>query len=137
MLFTELKYSPEYIAQTVEQRRAGLMANRGMSDLLGFGLDVVAQRLSKGPQRYLDYGPYWWALKDVLRENGNDLGDHSDPLVAAEYCGVDAVSTMIAADEFRTRFLSTQMLGANRHLLSLDDPSWYVLFDPDMEGRVS
>lgn len=137
MLFTELKFSPDHIAQLVEQRRAGLMSNRGLGDLLGFGLNVVNQRLGKDPHRYLDYGPYWWALKDVLRNNGTNLGDHSDPLVAAEYVGVDDVSTLIAADEFRTQFLATQMRGTNRYLLTHDDPEWYVLFDPDMEGRVS
>lgn len=136
MLFTEHKFPADHIAQAVAQRKAGLKANKGLSDLLGFGLGVVAQRLAKSPQRYVDYGPYWWALKQVMRDNGYLMGDQSDPLVANEYRGVDAVSTLIAADEFRSQHLASQMVGGNKFLLIAADPDWYVLFDQDMEGRV-
>jgi len=136
MLFTEHKFSPEYIAQKVMERSEALKQNTGKSDLLGFGLQVVAQRLAKAPQRYLDYGPYWWALKELLRDSGIYVGEQTDPLVAREYRGVDAVSTLIAADEFRTEYLSTQMLGANKFILKNNDPDWYVLFDADYEGRI-
>lgn len=137
MLFTNHKFPPEYIAQVVADRKAGLKANKGLSDLLGFGLSVVAQRLAKSPQRYVDYGPYWWALKDVMRQNGYLMGDQSDPLVANEYRGEDAVSTLIAADEFRTQNLQSSLVGCSRFLLDKESADWYVLFDPDMEGRVS
>jgi hypothetical protein len=136
MLFTEHKFSADHIAQVVAQRRQGLKANRGLSDLLGFGLEVVAKRLSASPHRYVDYGPYWWALKQVMREGGYLMGDQSDPLVANEYRGVDAVSTLIAADEFRSQNLASQMVGGNQFLLTANDPDWYVLFDSDMEGRI-
>lgn len=136
MLFTEHKFSADYIAQLVAQRRQGLKANRGLSDLLGFGLEVVAKRLSASPHRYVDYGPYWWALKEVMRKNGYQTGEQSDPLVANEYRGVDDLSTVIAADEFRSQQLATQMVGSNQFVLVANDPDWYVLFDADMEGRM-
>lgn len=137
MLFTEYKFDPEFIQIKVQERKDGLQKNRGLSNLLEFGLEVVATRLAKTPQRYLDYGPYWWALKQVMRDNGYLMGEQSDPLVAAEYCGADAVSTVIAADEFRREYLATQMVGGNRFLLSQESTDWYLLFDPDMEGRVA
>lgn len=136
MLFTEYKFSPEYIAQVVQERKAGLKANKGLSDLLGFGLSVVVQRLAKAPHRYVDYGPYWWALKEVMRKNGYQTGEQSDPLVANEYRGVDDLSTVIAADEFRSQQLAAQMVGGNQFVLVANDPDWYVLFDADMEGRI-
>ena len=72
-MFTEYRFTPEYLAAKVAERAAALKANRGMSDLLGFGLGVVRDRLAKDPRRYLDYGPYWWALKEALNARGADL----------------------------------------------------------------
>ena len=137
MIFSEHKFDPDYIAGLVKSRETGLKQNRGVSDLLGFGLGVVVQRLAKSPSRYLDYGPYWWASKDVLRDQGYAVGDQTDPLVAREYKGDSPVGTLIAADEFRSQYLATQMVGANQHLLNAQDGEWYVLFDPDMEGRLT
>lgn len=136
MLFTEHKFSPDYIAGLVIERSENLKKNTGESDLLGFGLKVIYQRLSKSPLRYLDYGPYWWALKDLLRDNGYYVGDQTDPLVSREYRGADALGTLISADEFRTDYLATQMIGANKYILKRYEPEWYVLFDADFEGRI-
>ena len=68
MAFTEYKFDKDAIKALVAERAVGLRANRGFSNLLGFGLGVVAERLQKDPRRYRDYGPYWWALKDALAQ---------------------------------------------------------------------
>lgn len=136
MRFTEFKFDQEHINDVVQRKREGLMKNRGISDLLGFGLSVVSKRLNNDPRRYLDYGPYWWALKTLLRNAGYPVGDVTDPLVEAEYCGAESVQTLICADEFREIYLKTQVLGSNKYLLQLTNPEYYVLFDNDMELQI-
>ncbi|WP_295384746.1 hypothetical protein [uncultured Thiodictyon sp.] len=117
MTFTEHRFDPDYIRSRVAERQAHLKANRGIFDLLGFGLRVITERLDQDPRRYRDYGPYWPALKEVLNAHGADLGDHSDPLVSKVYRGATAIETLIMADEFRAEYLRTRGIGANRFLL--------------------
>jgi len=82
MAFTEYKFDKEMLKALVAERSANLRANRGFSNLLAFGLGVVAERLSKDARRYRDYGPYWPALKEVMNANGYNLGSQSDPLIS-------------------------------------------------------
>ena len=50
------------------------------------------------------YGVYWWALKDVLRRQGYDVGDVTDVDMAGKYKGANDDETIVAADEWaRTR----------------------------------
>ena len=58
MAFTEYKFDKEMLKALVAERSANLRANRGFSNLLRFGLGVVADRLRVDPLRYRDYGPY-------------------------------------------------------------------------------
>lgn len=133
MAYTEYKFDKDAIKALVAERAAGLRANRGFSNLLGFGLGVVAERLQKDPRRYRDYGPWWPALKDVLNRNGYTLGDQSDPLIARAYRFDDDVETLIAADEFRTAYLQTFIIYSNQFLLDAASPDFWVLYDADME----
>lgn len=134
MAMTEYKFDRDGIRDLVELRRQGLRANRGLSDLLGFGLGVVNGRLKKDRLRYRDYGPYWPALKQLLRDNGYDYGAQSDPLVAVEYRGETPEETLIMADEFRTQYLATQFVYANRFMLDADSGEFWSLYDADMES---
>lgn len=133
MAYTEYKFDKDAIKALVAERAAGLRANRGFSNLLGFGLGVVAERLQKDPRRYRDYGPYWWALKDALKTGGYELGDQSDPLIQRAYQGETAEETLIMADEFRTAYLKANMIYTNQFLLDAASPDFWVLYDADME----
>jgi hypothetical protein len=133
MAYTEYKFDQDTIEALVEQRTAALRANRGFSNLLAFGLGVVAERLGKDRRRYRDYGPWWPALKEVMNRNGYALGGQSDPLIAKAYRFDDDVQTMIAADEFRTAYLKTNVVYANQFLLDAASPDFWTLFDADME----
>lgn len=132
--FTEMKFDPQAVATLVESKRAALKANKGVSDLLGYGLGVIGRRLAKDPQRYRDYGPYWWALKAVANANGFSYGETSDSVVAAEYCGVSELHTMIMADQFRTEWLEVAQVGTVNFPLAAEGDD-YLLHDPDMEER--
>ena len=133
MAYTEYKFDKDAIKALVSERAAALRANRGFSNLLAFGLGVVAERLGKDPRRYRDYGPYWWALKDELQAGGFDLGDQSDPLIKRAYQGESGEETLIMADEFRTAYLASNIIYSNQFLLDANSPDFYTLFDKDME----
>ena len=133
MAYTEYKFDKDAIKALVAERAAGLRANRGFSNLLGFGLGVVAERLQKDPRRYRDYGPYWWALKDALKTGWYELGDQGDPLIQRAYQGETAEETLIMADEFRTAYLASNIIYTNQFMLDADNPDFYTLFDKDME----
>lgn len=133
MAYTEYKFDKDTIKALVAERAAGLRVNRGFSNLLGFGLGVVAERLQKDPRRYCDYGPYWWALKDAMNAGGYTLGDQSDPLIKRAYQGDSAEETLIMADEFRTAYLASNIVYTNQFLLDAGSPDFYTLFDKDME----
>lgn len=133
MPYTEYKFDKDTIKALVAERAAGLRANRGFSNLLGFGLGVVADRLQKDPRRYRDYGPWWPALKEVMNRNGYGLGDQSDPLIARAYRFDEDVETLIAADEFRTAYLQTFVIYSNEFMLDGDTGDFWTLYDADME----
>lgn len=134
MAYTEYQFDPNIIAALATERAAALRANRGFSNLLGFGLGVVATRLGQDRRRYRDYGPWWPALKQVMTRNGYNLGSQSDPLIEQAYRFADDVQTLIAADEFRTAYLKTNMIYTNEFVLDVDSPEKWVLFDVDMES---
>ena len=135
MAFTEYKFDPEKIKAQVESRTQSLRTNKGFSDLLGFGLGVISERLAKDRRRYMDYGPYWFALKDILNANGYNFGDQSDPIVKAAYHGDSDVETLVMADEFRTEYLATNIVYTNRFMLDGKTGEFWVLFDSDMESQ--
>ena len=133
MAFTEYKFDKEMLKALVAERAANLRANRGFSNLLAFGLGVVAERLAVDPLRYRDYGPWWPALKGAMNANGYSIGSQSDPLIAKAYRGETDVETLIAADEFRTEYLRTQMIYTNKFMLDGDSGELWTLYDSDME----
>lgn len=133
MAYTEYKFDKDAIKALVSERSAALRANRGLSNLLAFGLGVVAERLQKDPRRYRDYGPWWPALKEVMNRNGYSLGSQSDPIIARSYRFDEDVETLIAADEFRTAYLKQNMIYTNQFLLDADSPDFWTLYDEDME----
>jgi hypothetical protein len=132
--FTEMKFDLTLIEGLVTSKRASLKANKGVSDLLGYGLGVMSRRLAKDPLRYRDYGPYWWSLKVVLNANGYNYGEESDSVVAVAYSGRTELETMIMADQFRTEWLEISQVGTSNFRLS-EEGDDYVLFDADMEAR--
>ena len=133
MAFTEYKFDKEMLKALVAERSANLRANRGFSNLLAFGLGVVAERLSKDARRYRDYGPYWPALKEVMNANGYNLGSQSDPLISRAYRGETDEETLIMADEFRTMYLKSNIVYANQFMLDAGSGEFWTLYDSDMD----
>lgn len=135
MSFTEYLFDPEQIKALVEEKRAGLKANRGFSDLEGFAIKVILQRLERDPRRYRDYGPYWPALKRILIARGHMADTEGWPQIEAIYRGESDVETIVMADAFRSLYLATTIVGTNQFMLDGESGEVWTLEDEDMEGR--
>ena len=69
-----------------------------------------------------------------MNDAGYGLGSQSDPLIAKEYKGDTDAETLIAADEFRTEYLRTQMIYTNKFMLDGESGEFWTLYDQDMES---
>lgn len=132
-MFTEFKFDIEMIRELAAEKAANLKANKGFSDLEGFALGVIARRLASSPDRYRDYGPYWWAIKELLRASGADMGDRDDAAIRAEYGDESGVNTIVMADAFRSMYLARWPVGTNQFTLDSESGDIYTLEDSDME----
>ncbi|MFA5920114.1 MAG: hypothetical protein WC856_02335 [Methylococcaceae bacterium] len=136
MNYTEYKYDPEWVAQEVATKRASIKANLGESaDLLKNGLLVIARRLTKDAARYRDYGPYWFAIKALLRTHGCNLGSNDDVLLRDAYHGRTPVETLVMAEAFRDEYLATNLIYSNQFILDAESGEFVEIIDGDMEGR--
>lgn len=133
-MFDNYRFTPEEAAAGLAELLAAVR-ERGQDPLPLF-VSSFAKRLAADHRRYRDYGPYWWALKDVMSRSGHALGDQSDPLVMAQYIGQDDLQTLWMANEFRERyFIGGAMAAYNeRFALGVDGEPDYILWDADMEG---
>ncbi len=135
MAFTEHLFNKAYIDEVAANAAASLKANKGFSNLEAFAAGVIQRRLAKDPARYLDYGVYWPALKEVLRKHGFDCGAPVYPLLSAAYQGDTDLQTVIMADQFRADYLATQFVGTRTFLVDKDTGEEVTLIDDDMEQK--
>ena len=85
---------------------------------------------------YLEFGPYWWAVKRILNANGYELGANDDKFMADRFTvnhpngqALTLVAAWRAADEIRATFFK----GSRDIPLDDDGNESYSLFDSDME----
>jgi hypothetical protein len=135
-MFTEYKFSPSQISQAAADTARALSASQPGTNPAQFAAGIIAGRLSAKPENYLQYGPYWWALKTALRALGNDFGQVDDAGIRGEY-GADfpAYGVLVAAEQFRDFYGKTFFAGTARFDLDGESEESYVLFDTDMEIR--
>lgn len=92
------------------------------------------QRIKNMPLAYLEFGPYWWAVKRVLAKNGYNLGLENDETLLARFTLANDMLTLLAgwrcADEYREYYFH----GTRSFLLDVDAEEDYTLYDSDMEG---
>ena len=131
-MFNRYKFDPVAVATDLEAKRAGLKANKGMSDFVGFAAGVIRRRLEAKPAKYREFGPYWWAVKKVLNEQGADFGQAFDVVVGAEYKGETPEATLVMGEAFKDLYRATFFVGNNLFQLEEGNPVSYELFDADM-----
>lgn len=129
-------YLPETIdAQgRIQALRQGYMASGKPGTFDENAVRVIAQRLQQHPARYIEFGPYWWALKQVLIDAGHDMGEQGAPLVAAAYRGTSAIETIVMAEAFKELYRARWFVGTQA--FELAEGELYELTDPDMQARV-
>jgi hypothetical protein len=136
MIFTEFKYDQAWIDVDISAKKASIKANLGEStDLLSNGLKVIASRVKKDPMRYRDYGPYWWAIKALLRNISVSLGSNDDPILRDFYTGKTPLETLICAEKFRDDYLKTYFKYNNQFILNINSGDLIEIVDGDMESR--
>lgn len=116
--------------------KEALASNKPDVNFTDFAASVMFDRLKSNIQRYRVYGPYWWALKDVLRRLDYNVGDETDGEMAGKYCGANDAETLVAADLFYLDMSKTKPVNNNTWTLDDRKPD-YVLYDSDMEERAS
>lgn len=129
------QFNPQYLADKTAETQASLAQNKPDADFVEFAADVIYQRLKKNIRHYRQYGPYWWALKDVLRRQDYNVGDETDSYIERIYRGIDDAQTIVAADMFYEDMAS--MVTADNMDWQLSDTEEYRLWDEDMELRLS
>jgi hypothetical protein len=127
-------------ADEVERREAELRAAFAASGRPGTFDDnatrVIGQRMLKRPRDYVEFGPYWWAVKATLNEAGYAFGDAGDSMVASAYCGDTPVRTLVAGELFKDYYRATFLVGTTQFELE-GNGEFYELADPDMQARIA
>ena len=132
MEYTAYKFQPSFIEERLKSYKSNLMKFKGHDDLVGNAVRVIRERLERDPRRYLSYGPYWWAIKKVLVDNGVPLGKVDDEEVRLAYTGTTDEETIVMAEEFRNNCLGNMKLYTDRFMLDEESGRWWRLRDPDM-----
>lgn len=126
-------------AEAVAAKRAELEASFKASGRPGSfaetAVAVIARRMQAKPGQYLEFGPYWWAVKAVLADAGHDVGDSGEPVLAARFGDPEPVNVLVAAELFKDHYRATFFEGHNS--FDIGDGEDYMLDDPDMQARIA
>jgi hypothetical protein len=132
---SDYKIDPAYLSIKL----AGFQAQVGPDvPLLPLFIEQTRKVLATGGAAYKRYGPYWWAVKRILRAGGLAVGTYDEPSWAGEYeingddGTVDAETTLLAAWEFADD--NTGEFGVLTDEYDLAGVT-FVLYDPDQAGR--
>ncbi|MEJ7804475.1 MAG: hypothetical protein WKG03_00935 [Telluria sp.] len=130
---SDFKMDPDYL----RGKLAELGEQVGGKPLLPIFVEQTRKVLAKDAKAYLRYGPYWWAMKRILRAGGVSVGAYDEPVWADEYAVKegDAVSpelTLIAGWDFADDNIGNVGVLTNEY--ELGDRT-FVLYDPDQASR--
>ena len=80
-MFTNFKIDPSELSAMVATMRASFANSGKPGTFEDNAVRVIANRMREHPAQYLEFGPYWWAVKEVLRGADPRIGDRGDPVV--------------------------------------------------------
>lgn len=129
-------FEADFLTEKTTATKKALAVNMPNADFTEFAAGVFYERLEKDIKRYLVYGVYWWALKDVLLRQGYGVGDVTDVDMAGWYKGATDEETLVAADLFYLDMSNKVMVDNTNWTIENGQPD-YVLYDADMERRGS
>lgn len=135
-MFTQYKFSPVQISDAAVAAAKNLAAARPGAQPAQFAAQTIADRLAAKPESYLQFGPYWWAVKAALRALGQDFGSADDATIRGEYgAELPPYGALVAGEQFRAHYGATFLVGTSQFWLDDEGGESYVLFDQDMEVR--
>ena len=134
MTYRKYLYSPETLKAKTANNKAGLLKNKKRSDIVAYGMEIVLGQIKYEPKSYLEFGPYWWAMKKVINARGGNLGESMDEEIAAIYKGSNDEETFTAAFMFMEYYLDFLFKGCRSFQLEEGAEEW-ILRDPDIENR--
>lgn len=135
-MFTEFKFSPLQVSEAARATSQAFNAAHPGENPVQFAARTIAARLRARPESFLQYGPYWWAVKAALRALGEDFGPSDDVVLRAAYGGdFYPYDALVAGEQFRDHYNRTFLAGTAQFWLDAEAEQSYVLFDPDMEVR--
>jgi hypothetical protein len=135
-MFTQYKFSETLIGDRAAEGTQALALSHPGADPLGFAVQTISGRLRIDPGSYKQYGPYWWIVKAVLAEAGEDFGPAADDVIRDAYGEqFDKHGALIAGELFRDFYRQTFLVGTSQFWLDGGEQESYVLFDADMEAR--
>lgn len=136
-MFHHYQFDHDALARAAETIAATLAETRPLENPAAFAAQVVAGRLRDAPGDYLQYGPYWWSVKQALRGAGHVFGDTDSVVLRAAYgAGLTAHQALVAGEQFRDYYRAQLMAGTATFALGAEDGADtgnYTLFDVDME----
>jgi hypothetical protein len=138
-MYQQFQFDRDAIVRAAEDVATSLAQSRPGEDPAGFAARVIAERLRKAPGDYLQYGPWWWSVKNALREQNHAFGDADSATLRAAYgTGLTTHQVLVAGEQFR-EYYRTHLIGGTA-TFALDtqdeeDEGRYSLFDIDMEIR--
>lgn len=135
-MFTQFKFSPADISVAATAAAKALSKSRPGVNPATFAAETIAARLTAKPETFVQYGPYWWAVKAALRTLGQDFGPSTDEAIRKHY-GAEFLpyAALVAGEQFREFYNGTFLQGTVQFDLDDDGDQSYILFDPDMEIR--
>jgi hypothetical protein len=103
---------------------------------LANALRVIGERMLSYPERHVEFGPYWWAVKEALAGAGYEFGSSGMPAVAAAYRGESVAETLVMAEAFKDMYRGTYIVGTSGFDLE-GDGVLQDMADSDMLGRTA
>ena len=136
-MYQQYQFDRDEIARAAADVAASLAKTHPGESPEGFAARVIAERLRKAPADYLQYGPYWWSVKQALRREAHVFGDtDSETLRVAYGRGLTVLQTLVAGEQFREHYRAERMAGSATYALGGEDDAdagEYTLFDLNME----
>jgi len=140
----QYQFDRDEIARAAEDAAASLAETRPDENPEGFAAHVIAERLRKAPNDYLQYGPYWWSVKQALQGEAHVFGNTDNETLRGAYGGgLTGHQVLVAGEQFREYYRAQRMAGSATYALGGEDDAdagEYTLFDIDMEilrhGRI-
>ncbi|MBO2580308.1 hypothetical protein [Shewanella algae] len=107
------------------------------SDFVSTFTKNCAENLKTNPSLYRSYGPWWWALKQLLADNGLSFGEETEVATLARFDYDSPALVCCAAWAYQDYIVKNGFLYSGEHqypVTDSDEDETYYLTDMDMEA---